>query len=343
MRTLLSFALAALTLLLLAGPVAAHDPTGGALREYAPGTTLLYRYGGTGYPAWIQSATQTALGSDWSATSYNNSRLPQFAYSGGGGGAVYYSSSASSPCGTGNTQWLQCASGWGSTAWRIYVRNFNGAPYGSWTWCNVSFTGTCWDAERALLHEAEHVTLGIGNHDAQGESNTVMGSVSPWYPNAGWNTHHIQRCDHAAAQLRYGMSSAYGSLAECFDHVAGHGAIGLLPSLTASTTVIAACLSHTATLSGSFGIAADSRYQALAAQRLGGRTVWFDRKPHTGSAWTMNVASATTGPSGTNWSRGFATSSSSTISYDFRPHAGSETGLDAATGPVITVTWTSGC
>lgn len=343
MRTLLSIVLALGSVLVLAGPVLAQDPTSGAVREYAPGASLSYRFGIAGYPAWIQSAIQTALGSDWSSASYNNSRLPSFSYSAGGNGAVYYSSSAASPCGTGNTQWLQCASNWGSPSWRIYVRNFSGAPYSNWTWCNISFSGTCWDAERALLHEAEHVTMGIGYHDPQGEANTIMGSTSPWYPNYGWNTHHIQRCDEAAAQLLTGVASSYGPIADCFNNVAGHGAVGLIAAVTPSSTSLSACLGAVATLSGSFGVARDGRYQSMAGLALGGRTVWFDRKPHTSSAWTLNVASATTSGSGTNWSRGFSTGSTATITYDFRPHTSSETGLDAATGPIIVVTWQSAC
>jgi len=343
MRTFVSIALAIMSLLLIAGPASAHDPTGGAVREFAPGTSLLYRFGGTGYPTWIQSATQAALGSDWTSPAFNNTRLPTFSYSPAGSGAVYYSSSAASPCGTGNTQWLQCASNWGSTSWRIYVRNFSGAPHGSWTWCNIAYAGTCWDAERALIHEAEHVTLGIGSHDGQGEANTIMGSVSPWYANTGWNTHHIQRCDEAAGQLLTGLGSAYGPLADCFDHVAGHGITGMVPSITASSTAVIFCLSQPAPLSGSFRIAANASYQSLSGQPLAGRTVWFDRKPSGSSAWTLNIASATTTAGSPNWTRSFSTGSTTSVTYDFRPHTSSESGLDAGTGPTITVTWRSGC
>ncbi len=343
MRIFASIALALVSVLILAGPVAAHDPTSGAIAEYPPGTSLSYRFGGTGYPSWVQSASQAALGPDWTSSSFNNARLPSFSYSASGSGTVSYSSSTASPCGTGNTQWLQCASNWGSSAWRIYIRNFSGAPYGSWTWCNISFSGTCWDVERALLHETEHVTMGINSHDAQGESNTIMGSASPWYPNTGWNTHHIQRCDESAAQLVTGLGSAYGPLGECFDHVSGHGVAGLVPSLTNATASVRTCLSQVAYLSGSFGIAPDSRYRALAGQSLAGRTVWFDRKLHSATTWTLNVASAVTGTAGTNWSRGFSTGSTTTITYDIRPHTGSEAGLDPATAPIVAVTWGITC
>jgi hypothetical protein len=134
MRILGSILLAFIALLSAAGPALAQTPTSGAVREYAPGTVLSYRFGGSGYPSAVQSAVQTAYSSDWTNSSWNNSRLPTFAFSSGGSGAVYYSSSAASPCGTGNTQWLQCASNWGTTSWRIYVRNFSGAPYSNWTW-----------------------------------------------------------------------------------------------------------------------------------------------------------------------------------------------------------------
>jgi hypothetical protein len=343
MRTVISMALAFGCLLLLAGPVGAHSPTGGSVREYAPGTVLTYRYGATGYPAWAQSAIQAALGPDWSSAAWNNTRMPSFQYSTAGSGTVYYSSSASSPCGTGNTQWLQCASGWGSSGWRIYVRNFSGAPYGKWTWCNIAYTGTCWDAERALVHEAEHVTLGIGNHDSQGEANTVMGSVSPAYASTGWNTRHIQRCDQAAGQLRYGMGSASGQLADCFDHVTGHGVVGLVPSLRSNATTLSVCRAASATLAGSFGVSANSSYGALSGQVLAGRTIWFDRKPHTSSTWTLNVASASTTTGTTNWTRSFTSGTTSTVTYDFRPHAAQEAGLDAAAGAIITVTWGATC
>jgi hypothetical protein len=341
MRILFSIVLAAFGVLFVAGPAAAHDPTGGAIREYPPGTTLLYRYGALGYPAWMQSAIGAAFGPDWSSAAWNNARLPTFAYNAGGGGMVTYSSSATSPCGTGNAQWLQCASNWGSTAWRVYVRNFSGAPYGNWTWCNVSFSGTCWDAERALLHEAEHVVMGINGHDAQGEFNTIMGSVAPWYPTTGWNTHHIQRCDQAAAQLLTGLGTAFGQVADCFDHVAGHGLAGLASSMT-SAGAVSACLAQTAILSGTFGIAPDSRYGALAGQGLAGRTIWFDRKLHTATTWTSNIASTISGAGGA-WSRGFTTGSTTSITYDLRPHASAEPGLDAVTGPVISATWSAIC
>ena len=170
-----------------------------------------------------------------------------------------------------------------------------------------------------------------------------MGSVSPWYANTGWNTHHIQRCDEAAGQLLTGVGSAYGPLANCFDHVAGHGVSGLLPSLTASATSVSVCRSQAALLSGSFRIAANAGYQSLSGQPLAGRTVWFDRRPSGSSTWTLNIASATTTTGSPNWTRSFSTGSTTTVTYDFRPHTAAESGLDAATGAVITVTWRSGC
>ena len=136
------------------------------------------------------------------------------------------------------------------------------------------------------------MTMSIGGHDSQGETYTVMGPIAPAYAASGWNTHHLQRCDEAAGQLLSGMAAASGPLADCFAQISGHGSIGLIPALTATTTVVSVCLSQPATLSGSFGIGSNGGYQALSDQRLGGRLIWFDRKPHTSSLWTQNVASA---------------------------------------------------
>jgi hypothetical protein len=341
MRALISLAAAIGCLLLLAGPVLAHDPIG-ASANYPPGAALVYRYGATSYPAWFQGAVQAGLGPDWSNAAYNNSRSPSFSYSPSGSGAVVYSDAKSSPCNTGNLQWLQCAIGSGQSTWRIYVRDFTKAAYGNWTWCNISYSGTCWDMERALVHEAGHVALGAGHND-QGESNTVMGSVSPRYALTGWNTHHLQRCDEAAAQLRYGMQSGSGPIADCFDHIYGHGAIGLVSSIRTSASTISVCRAAVATLSGFFGVASTGSYGLLSGQSLAGRTIWFDRKPRSSSTWTLNVASATTGTGATNWSRGFSSGTTSTVTYDFRPHTSQEAGLDAATGPIVTVTWGATC
>jgi hypothetical protein len=342
MRTIVSLVAAITCLLVLAGPAFAADPTAGAVREYPIGTSLFYKFGSSAYPGWVSSAAQSALGPDWSQTPYNNTQLPTFTYSTGGSGTVYYSSAPTSPCGTGNTQWLQCASNGGSSGWRIYIRNLSGAPYSDWTWCNISFRGTCWDAERALVHEAEHITMGIGGHDRQGEANTVMGPISPWYAHEGWNTHHIQRCDEAAGQLLTGMKTSTGPVADCFGSIAGHGAVGLLASVTSTTPTVSVCLSQAATIAGSYGVAPSGGYQMMSGLRLGARTVWFDRKPHTSSAWTLNVTSTGTTSTG-GWARSFTSGATSTITYDFRPHVSSEPGLDGATGPVLTVTWRSGC
>jgi hypothetical protein len=184
--------------------------------------------------------------------------------------------------------------------------------------------------------------MGVGNHDSQGEANTVMGAVSPWYANTGWNTRHIQRCDEAAAQLLYALASAYGQLADCFGSITGHGSVGLIPAISVNSSSLSVCLSQSATLGGGFAIGTSSGYGALAGDPLGGRTVSIDRKPHTSSTWTLNVASASTSGSG-SWTRAFTTTSTATVTYDFRPHTSSETGLDAATGPTITVTWRAGC
>jgi hypothetical protein len=339
MRLFRSFILAIACLALLAGPILAQTPVAGAVRYYAPGTQLSYRFGST-TPAWAQNVVWSAA-SDFSAPGWNNSRTPSFSYSAYGAGAITYTSSPVSPCGTGNYTWIQCSANWGTTGFKIFIRNLLAAPYSNWNWCDVTYAGTCFDAERAMLHEMEHVVLGVGYHDPQGPANTIMNTGSPAYAQYGWNTHHIQRCDEAAAQLSYGVGSPYGQFADCFASIPSAGYSGLVPGWSVSTTTISVCLFQQAVLGGRVAIAnIPYSYQSLADSPLAGRTVWFDRKPRTSSYWTLNVTSTTaTAASGANWTRAFSTSASTTITYDFRPHTYGETGVDASSGPTIGVTW----
>src|SRR6476646_1191750 len=138
-----------------------------------------------------------------------------------------------------------------------------------------------------------------------------MGSLTPSYARTGWNPHPLQRCDEAAGQLLTGMASSTGPLADCFSNVPGHGSVGLQATITSTTPSVNVCRSQQATLAGSFGVASSYGYQSMSGARLGARTVWFDRKPHTSSLWTLNIASASTTSTG-GWARGFTTGSTAT-------------------------------
>ena len=330
----------------LAAPVAAHVPTAGssALYDDSPVVTLTYKFSGT-YPSWFTSAARTALETDLPNRAFNNSRIPLFALNTSSGtGRVSYSAATSSPCGTGNTEWIQCATGGGTTSWKIFVRDFANSGKTGWAWYQTSGAcpsgKTCFDVRRALLHETLHIVLGA-SHDTQGETNTVMGSVTPWSPNTGWNTHHIQRCDEAAAQLNYGLSSVTGVYANCFDDITGHGVNGLVSTLTTTGTSFGECKGYPVVVTGRLAVKSTSSYKKLSNSPLANRAIVFDRRASTGTTWTLGVAStAASSASGDNWS---VTLGSFVGTWVFRAHYAGETGVDASNQPTFTVQWGNPC
>lgn len=324
--------------------VFAHTPVANSVGEYGQNTTLLYQFSSSGYPTWVTTASNGTLTVNWPSSSNNNSASPQFTQDASGTGRVVYSSSSTSPC-SGNTGWLACADNWGTPSWHIYIRDLGGAPNGNWAWYDVSSScpggSTCFYARRSLIHEAEHVTLGVGNHDGQGETNTVMGASQPSASTTGWNTTTIRQCDESAAQLLYDVRTSSGPYSGCFDHITGHGTTGLISTASVGSSSYGGCSGAGVTATGRLAIKTDANYGLLTNNPLTGRTVFFDRRP-VGGTWTPNVTSTTaTNVSGNNWTKTFSTSSS--ITYEFRAHYGGETGVDASNQPTFTITWSTPC
>jgi len=318
--------------------------TATAIKEYADSTTLTWKYGGT-YASWVTSAVSEAMGTDWSSATYNNTRMPTFSYSTSGAGTVTFSASAASPC-SGSTEWLECSSNWGQTGWHIYIRDLVKAPHTTWAWYNTTGScpsgKTCWLIQRALMHEIEHVTLGVTSHDAQGESNTVMAATTPWSPNSGWSTKHIQRCDEAAGQLLYDVANTAGPYADCYRAITGHGTNGLITTASVNLASYTACVGFNASTGGRIAVKTTTAYKRLSDNPLTGRKVWFDRKPSTGSTWTTNVHSTiATNASGTNWALSIPNPGSGNGVWNYRVHVAGETGLDASNQPTFSVTWTT--
>ncbi len=137
---------------------------------------------------------------------------------------------------SGGDPWIGCSAGWSTATWQIWLRDFSQSGLGDSGWIDSGSCGTCFDARRVALHEIEHVTLGVANHDGQGELYTIMGSATPSRPSQGWNTHQIQRCDEAAAQLLYDVASSAGVYAGCFDHILHHGTSGLVSAATVAAS-----------------------------------------------------------------------------------------------------------
>jgi hypothetical protein len=340
-RLLRVVAIGAATALLHGQLALAHTPVAGAEKKYASSISLSYNWGASTYPNWFRTSLTTALESDWPARAFNNSATPTFVYNSSGAGTVLYGQPMDIPACDPQSEWIGCSTGWGSATWKIWLRDFSRYPRGSWGWIDSGSCGTCFDARRVALHEIEHVTLAVANHDSQGETNTIMSSSTPSSPNQGWNTHHIQRCDEAAAQLLYDVADSAGVYAGCFDHVLHHGTSGLVTTASVGATSYWACVNSGVTVSGRLAVATDSAYQALSNNPLTGRTLWFDRRP-VGGSWTTDVTSTTaTSASGNNWAKTF--SSASAVTYEFRGHYKGETGLDPDYTPTFSITWSTAC
>ncbi len=337
-------AVAATALILLsATAVSAHTPVAGAVRAYSQDTALQYKWEGS-YPTWFTGAMGSAFGIDWTNTTYNNSRKPTFSYSASGAGTVSYKS----PSGVAQCvgEWIGCSDNWGATNFKVILRNFTQDPVRptyKWVQTTGSCSNTCFDLRRVALHEIEHVTLAVSGHDAQGEANTIMASTTPSSPTTGWATHHVQKCDAAAFQLKYDLAALAGVYADCFDHVAGHGTVGLVSTATISAPVPSACYGTALSITGRLAIATNANYETLGGNPLASRTVLIDRKLHSAGTWpptNYSSAVATNANTGNNWSASFTqTGTSGSITYDYRVRFQGDAGVDPVTSGVVSLTW----
>lgn len=361
-------------LLVLAGTVLAVVPTGwtdsptDSRKIYGnPGVletqrTLTWKFASTSYPTWFQNAIKTTLGTNWGHTA-GASRMPKFSYNQtSGAGTVYYVADSTSPC-TNGTGWLACtpqavlAAGAGINGWKIYVRDLGNAPahnssgqYYEWNdqgFCTTSSppagtTKVCFTISRSVLHEAEHVTMGVENHDEQGEAATIMGSIQASSGHTGWNATSIAKCDVAAAQLWYGMLDLAADYANCFASFPGHGSVGLNSVLTMGSSSYFAGCTDSAIVSGRLALQVTSNYKLLSGNALAGRTVFFDRKLSSATTWTLKTNSTTaSGASSNNFSANFGHIANG--SYDYRAHFDGDTGVDPVTSATFSVLYSAAC
>ncbi len=341
-------ALAVVLLIVAPAAVVANTPVSGAHRLYSnDNKNLDWDFAGS-YKSWLKAPVKEALDTNYDDPATNNSKTAHFAYTSPGDGDVFYSGAASSPCSTGNLAWIQCANGGGTNTFNIYVRNFDSSPLGHVTWYDIDGScgsnQTCYDLRRVVIYESIHVTMGVTNHDEQGESITVMSTYGRKYPLSGWNQTHMRKCDEAAAQLLYGVRAYDGPYANCFEEIAGHGIDGLKTIASSTYSSYTACIGFNSSTSGRLAVkdASNSNYGELADNPLQGRTLWFDRKPSSSSTWTNNVHSTVATASGSsNWSRSIPNPGSGVGTWDYRIQMSAENGLDASTQPTFTITWTN--
>jgi len=337
----LLFAIACAAFAVAANPVlvAGHEPIEWSRKYSTDNKVLSWKYGGT-YPSWVTADASDTLDLDWSNAATNNSRAPSFEFSASGIGRVYYSSSMTSPC-SGNTVWLACAKGGGTTGWEIHIRNLDTAPYGTWAWydkTNSCASGdVCFRLQRSLIHEPIHLTFGT-NHSVQEQANTVFTANQPSYSNTGGSTSLLRRCDQAAAQLAYDLHDMAGHYADCFDHVA-NAASGLKTDLTVSSSSITVCQGATPTVSGRLQVHEYDSYEELGGNPLEARTVSFD--VGTTPNVTSTIATDTVAPA-TNWSKSFGNASSGSRTYTAHFDAAFDSALAPAPGRTFTIYWLPG-
>ncbi len=289
------------------GPALARSPIDGTKRDFHGNDPVTYQRAGGGGAAWYATAVDDALEVNFHNSTHNNSGVPSLAHNGSGTALVTYSSASSSPCGTGNTAWLQCAAPNGEF-WTIYVRNLSSGGPSGWTWWEEQSScqghSTCWYMKRALIHEAGHAMLGFpdmcfGSQPCRSEDDTVMNEIDPAVGHTGSTNFTYRRCDEAGAQLDWDLANKSSHYADCFTSgIANVSSTGLYTTMTVGGTTYLACPGGTAAVTGRLEVTDYSSYQTLGNNGLPARTVWFDR----GS--TTHYASATvqTG-SGDNWTK----------------------------------------
>ncbi len=346
MRRLIAVLAAAATLLALPSTAAAHTPTAAWSRLYAADRQpLSWSFGGS-YPSWLTTPAIAALDTNFADRASNNSRSPVFHYNATGqDGTAWLRVASTSPCNTGHLDWLQCANGGGTFNFNIYVRDLYNpeSDYSNWAWYDRTGScpsgRTCWYLRRTFIHEVQHVTIGIANHDEQGESNTVMAATTPWSPNSGWNETHLRRCDEAAEQLAYDLDDLAGPYGDCFDHIANAGVSGLKTDMSVTATSYRQCNNVAVPISGRLQVLADAaNYHRLNANPLSGRVVRIDRDG-VGSVFTTRATIA----AGSNWTANVSGSSNQTHTFVAHFDDASGDGLADSDRVTFTVSWGASC
>jgi hypothetical protein len=318
-----------------AGTATGHGPVQGANDLYADGVILTYRFGGS-YPNWVETAMNSGLQSRWEQN--NNSDGPRFdhAQSTGTGRLFYDTATGVFECD--RQAWIGCAANGGLSNWKIWLRK------DQFTFCEVSSVTGCFLAKRVILHEAEHITLGVGSHDEQSANVTNMNSESPSKPNAGWDSNEPRSCDEAALQLRYGLGDLAGPYSGCLDHAPGHGNDGLITRLSLSTTDGTTCAGDSISRSGQLQTKTDTDYDRLSSVNIAQRTIWIDRDAGANGSWTNDWASdSTNSTGGNNWSHSFSENPAVTTSYAYRVHFKGQTGLDPDYSATFVLTFLRPC
>jgi hypothetical protein len=324
--------------------------------------SVSWKFGASGYPAWVTTAFEQAIENNASNISRNNSKSPDFNGPISTGTAkMFYSAALLSPC-SNSSIWIQCTKNGTTTNIEIYIRDFVGAPLGSLGWyekngnCIISGTtpySECHFAKRALMHEVGHAVSSL-DHDGQGHQWTVMGATNPCTGascddngSTNWDWPYYLECDEAAAQLIWDVEDTARAYADCFQNVANHATSGnLKTTLTVAGSSFAHVCSSAQPVSGRLEIFNDAtNYKLLAANPLTLRVVRMDRKRSVDTVWTLNAHTATaTSASGNNWTSNITFPAVLGL-WNYRAHFDGGVGLASSAQIQFTINWTSaaGC
>ena len=216
MRRLLAIVAGLVVLAVAPVQAVAHDPdpifTGGL---YTQNKVLQYRWTTSGTPPLDMKGAIHAARDDSNAS--RKSKAPSFDYDTGASNVIYYGVDV--PCGTnGLACFRRDAPDWFGMWFRPNGYRFE---WGTLRWCELSGSPDgCYDAENIALDEFGHVLV-LDHHDNYADDSDYRDAVVQTYsrtkPKAGYNAHAYGRCDVAALQQAYDLSSYTTLYSTCFD------------------------------------------------------------------------------------------------------------------------------
>lgn len=290
---------------------------------------LTYRWHGTETPpSWSRAAINEAADD---ASTTDRSRAPDFAYAAGAPDAIRYTDTFPAPsCSTS----IACASYVIGESWTIRLRpHGKDLRWGTLRWCQADDRDGCFDIERVMVHEFGHIQ-GLDHPESGGftlrPTDSVMHSLAPSKPKAGWALHRFGPCDTATLQERYDVPGPTTLISSCND-----------VQTTLALTVSQAALTRGARVSlvAELRIPDKDAYGRLGGNALSERNVLLRRRPVGSTAWTTYTMRFGDSP-GT-----YLMSLAPTISYEFQAvfTAPGAEGLGNSTSPIVTVRVTDGC
>lgn len=260
-----------------AGITLAHGPdpllSGGAFRQ---DQQLHFRWRSGAEPiATIKTAIKAAA---TDATDLQASRAATFVYDASGGNPIGYGIGAT--CGVNG---LACFTRDAPNGFTMWLREQGHVfDWGTLKWCQTysSPPNGCYDAETIALDEFGHVE-GLGHHVNKDDDSDYLDAVVQTYsrtkPSTGWNVHDFGRCDTAALQMLYDLTSSTAKYSTCLD-------LATVLTLTASSTTIA--VGSATTLTATLKVVEDTDYLLLRSNPVSARTVTLQRRAPGATTWT---------------------------------------------------------